>query len=128
MCKKLVILSAAYMLFLPILFSDMSSGGGMGASGQGAGGERQGRDNGQVIKHAVTAPVPTDNVNDILTLGDKLDLTNQQVVTIRIISADAQQETAEKSKTVIQCRQEFEKSLNQIKPDFAYPCHVKRID
>jgi len=121
MFKKLLIMAAAYLLLLPVLFSEMTPGVGAGSSGQGTGsgagpqggGSHQG-------KTQAAVPAKKDNVNDILTFMDKLELTSQQVVSIRLISADAAEEAAGMAKATRESKREFEDSLDQIKPDFAY--------
>ena len=125
MRRKLVTVAAVFILFSPVLFSEtppvnVSGTGGQGTgsgplpgSGRQAGAERE-------KKQAFAVQVSTDNVDDILTFEERLQLTSEQIVSIHMIGADAQREAAEKYKTVLDCQREFEKSLNQIKPNFVY--------
>ena len=124
MFRKIMAAAVLCVLFSPALFSEMPSGGGLGGQGTGSGSlqgpGRQAKSNNQGTKQNAAAPVKTDNVNDILTFEDKLDLTSQQVVTMRMISADAQLEESDQARAVLVCQQEFEKGLGQVNPDFTY--------
>ena len=132
MRRKILTTVSVYVLFVPMLFSDMPSlsgdsmgmpgqgmggGGGIGMSGHGMGGGHKASNNdSNQEKKKVSATIPTDNVNDILTFEEKLNLTNQQVISIRLIAADAQQELKEKTGIVMDCKREYDKSLGQNTP------------
>jgi|GEM_PF-6031173 len=135
MCKKFVIAAVVCLLFVPMLFSDMTSlsgdsfgmpgqgmggGGGMGMQGQGMGGGHKAHSGDSNQEKKNVPALPTDNVSDILSFQDKLNLTSQQVISINLIAADTQQELTQKSSIVKDCKREYDKSLFQNTPDFAY--------
>jgi hypothetical protein len=121
MCKKLVLVVVVSVLFSPLLFSDMPSGGGMGPSGgmTRSEGRRNGNDSDQGKKQVEAISIKKDNVEDLLTFETKLGLTSQQDVLIHMIISDAKQEAIEKASAVTKWQEEFTKSLGQITPDFA---------
>jgi hypothetical protein len=127
MRKILMIAAAVGLLFVPMLFSDMPlTGDSMGLSGQGTpgGGPQIGSvqynsDGGQE-KNKVSMPAPADNVSDILAFEEKINLTSQQAISLRLIASEARQEALDKSRIVIDRRREYDRSLNQNAPDFAY--------
>lgn len=125
MLKKFIFILVVYTLFSPTLFSETPFTGGPGSSAggreTGGSGSQPGvrRNNGagdQIKKPA--EPAASDNVNEILMYEDKLGLTSQQAVSMKMISADAMLEASEKSNTVVERRREFTNSLNQLNPDF----------
>jgi hypothetical protein len=128
MCEKLVAAAALLLLFMPMLFSEMTQLGEdrdmMGNKAMRAGSQlgnsqrKSGGDHGK--KQVAAAPARTDNVNDILSFEARLNLTSQQVILIKMIASDANQEFAEKSVIARDCKLEYERSLNQNTPDFAY--------
>ena len=120
MLKKLLIAAGLSLLFSPLLFSDMLSGDGMGMGSQQMKGRRQVSISKQGKSQEFDLRVSTDSVADILLFQDKLPLTGQQVISMQMIDADAQQEAAERSIAVEQCRKEYLKSINQGMPDFPY--------
>ena len=121
MFRNFVIAAAICLVFSPLLFADMMTGGGMGMDRQQMNrGSRQVTVSRQEKNQEDAVRVSTDSVVDILLFRDKLHLTGQQVISMQMIQADAQQESAEKSRAVQACQADFVKSLNQNTPDFAY--------
>jgi len=149
MLRQILTTAAICVLFTPMLYCDMSSGGGMGMSGQGTAGQgigsqmgnssfgtgsylqgsgssstvgnaQQGSSTGLIKYPAKAEKVKVNNVDDILSFEEKLNLTSQQLVSIQMISADLKQDADEKAKTLLKCREEFDKSLEQMRPDFTY--------
>ncbi len=130
MQRKLLIVVAMNIIFTQMLFSDMPMGSGMGGQGMngqeiGGGSPRQGggrhdSSSSQDKKQPFVVFVSTNNVEDLLSFANKVGLTSQQIISIHMINADAQQDAVDKSKNVLTCQMEFNKSLAQIKPDFVY--------
>jgi Spy/CpxP family protein refolding chaperone len=125
MLRKLFLIAAICAMFIPQAFSDSQIGGGTGGEMRdGAGNSRRAegeqRPNGAKQEKAPpNADQAADNVGYILGLQDKLKLTQQQLIQIHMIQADSQEEAPKRALAVRDCRQEYAKSLNQLKPDFA---------
>ena len=129
---KIFVIAGACVMLSPLLFADMFSSGGMSGMsgsgmGQGTGGSsfhsgsgKQGKGSEQEKRQDTAIRVSTNSIEDILSFKDQIGLTGQQVISIQMVDADAQEEAAEKSKTVEGCLKEYTKSLKQSKPDFAY--------
>lgn len=124
MYKMFFPVAAAFLLLSPALSAEMPLDG----QGSGTAGFRsEGRQfNASTPQKQQAVPVPLavspavmDNVSDILTFESKLGLTGQQVVSLRLIGADARQETNKRENEVQDCRQTLAKSLNENNPDFA---------
>ena len=128
MYERLVAAAVVLLLFVPMLFSDMTQLGEnkdlMGDNAMRAGSQmgniqrKSGGDQGK--KQTAAKPARTDNVNDILSFETKLNLTSQQVILLKMIASDANQEFAEKSVIARDCKLEYDRALNQNTPDFAY--------
>jgi Spy/CpxP family protein refolding chaperone len=128
MLKKFAAAALFCVLLVPVLFSDMRSLGdntvmpvqGMGGAAPQPVRTPHNSDTNRTKTQAISAPAHTDNVNDILAFEEKLNLTSQQSISIRLIASDAMLELTEKSGIALTCRREYDKSLNQNTPDFTY--------